>query len=215
MLNEPVARWGGLFARLVYHSSVFFNLQSDIKLSNLLLTNQGILKLADFGLARQFGDPIVQMTPGVVTLWYRPPEILFGMEKYTVAVDMWAIGCVFGELLKSQILLPGDTTTKQLILISELLGTPNLRIWPEMQDLPLYDTFNLPFYEFDTLSHKFSDFGSNTCDLIKSFLIYRPQNRISASQALKHEFFREHPKACPPNRLPTLEKFENSRYRRD
>eukprot|EP00164_Ancoracysta_twista_P011036 GFYU01016859.1.p2 GENE.GFYU01016859.1~~GFYU01016859.1.p2 ORF type:complete len:245 (-),score=54.56 GFYU01016859.1:4-738(-) len=73
-------------------------LHRDLKSSNLLLNNKGVMKVADFGLARMYGDPIKPYTPVVVTLWYRAPELLLGTETYSTAVDMWSVGCIFGEL---------------------------------------------------------------------------------------------------------------------
>jgi len=86
-----------------------YTLHRDLKLSNILLNKMGELKLADFGLARYYGKeyllnigiPIQKYTPKVVTLWYRPPEILLQSETYSWATDMWAVGCVFGELLNN------------------------------------------------------------------------------------------------------------------
>ncbi|XP_066353019.1 cyclin-dependent kinase C-2-like isoform X1 [Miscanthus floridulus] len=75
-------------------------LNRDIKGSNLLIDNEGNLKLADFGLARSFSsDHIGNLTSGVSTLWHRPPELLLGSTKYGPAVDMWSVGCILVELL--------------------------------------------------------------------------------------------------------------------
>eukprot|EP00658_Telonema_sp_P-2_P052951 TRINITY_DN4130_c0_g2_i1.p1 TRINITY_DN4130_c0_g2~~TRINITY_DN4130_c0_g2_i1.p1 ORF type:complete len:269 (+),score=74.40 TRINITY_DN4130_c0_g2_i1:217-1023(+) len=102
----------------------------DIKLSNLLFNNKGQLKLCDFGLAREYGEPVGNYTPRVVTLWYRPPELLLGASTYGPAVDDWGLGCVFGELLANLPLLPGKNDAHQLELMCKLLGTPTERIWP-------------------------------------------------------------------------------------
>lgn len=116
----------------------------DLKLSNLLLTKSGILKIADFGLARKFQYPFKPMSPRVVTLWYRSPELLFGAKTYSTAVDMWAAGCIFGEFLRNTPLLPGPTEAEQIRLIVNLLGRPSRERWPGYDKLPLANTFKLP-----------------------------------------------------------------------
>ena len=89
-------------------------LHRDLKTSNLLMNNRGQMKVADFGMARYFGDPPPKMTQLVVTLWYRAPELLLGTEVYGTAVDMWSIGCIFGELLTKEPLLQGKNEVDQL-----------------------------------------------------------------------------------------------------
>jgi len=86
----------------------------DLKSSNLLLNNRGEIKIADFGMARYYGDPPPQLTQLVVTLWYRSPELLLGAEQYGTEVDMWSIGCIFGELLTKEPLLQGKNEVDQV-----------------------------------------------------------------------------------------------------
>jgi cell division cycle 2-like protein len=86
----------------------------DIKTSNLLMTNRGLLKLADFGMARKFADPLGNMTQLVVTLWYRAPEILLGTKEYARAVDIWSVGCVFAELVRHEPIFPGTSELDQI-----------------------------------------------------------------------------------------------------
>lgn len=86
----------------------------DLKTSNLLMNNRGQIKVADFGLARTYGEPLGDMTQLVVTLWYRSPELLLGATEYSTAVDMWSIGCIFGELILKEPLLPGKGEIDQL-----------------------------------------------------------------------------------------------------
>ena len=116
----------------------------------------GCLKLADFGLAREFGAPPQDMTPKVVTLWYRAPELLLGCKHYTTAIDMWAMGCIFGELLRNKLLLPGKTDLGQLELMFKLLGAANDRIWPGMSELP-----NAARINFDQSRHRYCTNGAS------------------------------------------------------
>ena len=112
-----------------------------------------------------------------------------------------AIGCIFGELLKSKPLLPGQHELEQFGLIARLLGSPHVSIWPDLKEMPLYDTFDFSQHKYDSVREEFADFSKMTQDLVKSFLIYCPEKRIAAHQALKHEFFYESPKACSPTLL--------------
>lgn len=91
-----------------------YQLHRDLKTSNLLLNNRGQLKVADFGLARKFGDPLGEMTQLVVTLWYRSPELLLGAKEYDTAVDLWSVGCIFAELLQNDPLFPGRGEIDQI-----------------------------------------------------------------------------------------------------
>ena len=120
-----------------------FIVHRDLKVSNLLLTDKGCVKIADFGLARLYGLPLKPMTPKVVTLWYRSPELLLNSQTQTTAIDMWSAGCILGELLAHQPLLPGRSEINQLDLIIDLLGTPNANIWPEIETLPSLKEFTL------------------------------------------------------------------------
>ena len=93
----------------------------DIKGSNLLLSNEGILKVADFGLANfshSSGHKKKPLTSRVVTLWYRPPELLLGATDYGSAVDLWSVGCVFAELLLGKPILRGRTEVRPHSIVS-------------------------------------------------------------------------------------------------
>ncbi|OLY77893.1 Cyclin-dependent kinase 11B [Smittium mucronatum] len=89
-------------------------LHRDLKTSNLLMNNEGQIKVADFGLARKYSSPLGQMTQLVVTLWYRAPELLFGIREYSTAVDMWSVGCIFAELIDKNPLFPGRSEIDQI-----------------------------------------------------------------------------------------------------
>lgn len=109
-------------------------LHRDLKTSNLLMNNRGQMKVADFGMARYYGDPPPKLTQLVVTLWYRAPELLLGAERYGAEIDLWSIGCIFGELLAKYPLLQGKNEVDQLSKVcirqdlnSPLLTRPDLR----------------------------------------------------------------------------------------
>ncbi len=120
-----------------------FIVHRDLKVSNLLLTDKGCVKIADFGLARLYGIPLKPMTPKVVTLWYRCPELLLNSNTQTTAIDMWSAGCILGELLNNKPLLPGKSEINQLDLIIDMLGTPSAKIWAEIDTLPALQDFTL------------------------------------------------------------------------
>lgn len=88
----------------------------DIKGANILISKEGIVKLADFGLARAIypNNKNYKYTNRVVTLWYRAPELLLGSVQYSDTVDMWSVGCVFAELFLGQVLFPGNKEDKQI-----------------------------------------------------------------------------------------------------
>ncbi len=91
-------------------------LHRDLKPENLLIDKHGILKLADFGLARAFSIPLYLFSNEMVTLWYRAPEILLGSRNYSTLVDVWAIGCIFAEMVMKRPLFPGLSISLSLCL---------------------------------------------------------------------------------------------------
>ncbi len=96
----------------------------------MLIDENGVLKIGDFGLAKTFGSPNRIYTHQVVTRWYRAPELLFGSRMYGTGVDIWAVGCILAELLLRVPFLPGISDLDQLSKITQALGTPNETNWP-------------------------------------------------------------------------------------
>jgi serine/threonine protein kinase len=181
-----------------------FIMHRDLKLSNLLITRDGVVKLADFGLSRSFGIPLKDYTPDVVTLWYRAPELLLGSTKYHTAQDMWALGCVFAELLQNKPLLPGNTVLDQISEVYQLLGSPNEKIWPGYSQLPLLSKaeVKLPEYPYSNLAATFPDLSDNGLDLMSRLLTYDPSKRITAAKAMEHPYFVEKPFPTPISDFP-------------
>uniref|UniRef100_A0AAQ5YR86 cyclin-dependent kinase n=1 Tax=Amphiprion ocellaris TaxID=80972 RepID=A0AAQ5YR86_AMPOC len=191
-------------------------LHRDLKTSNLLLSHKGILKIGDFGLAREYGSPLKPYTPVVVTLWYRSPELLLGAKEYSTAVDMWSVGCIFGELLTQKPLFPGKSEIDQINKIFKDLGSPSEKIWPGYSELPAVKKMTFTEYPYNNLRKRFGALLSDQgFDLMNKFLTYCPSKRILSDEALKHEYFRETPLPIDPSMFPTWPaKSEQQRVKR-
>ncbi|KAE9599874.1 hypothetical protein Lal_00046171 [Lupinus albus] len=177
-------------------------LHRDIKGSNLLIDNNGILKIADFGLAT-FYDPhhSIQMTSRVVTLWYRPPELLLGASRYGVAVDLWSTGCILGELYSGRPILRGKTEVEQLHKIFKLCGSPSEDYWLKLR-LRHSTAFRPPHHYRHRVAETFKEYPSAAVKLIETLLSVDPVHRGTAATALKNEFFSSEPRPCDPSSLP-------------
>ncbi|ETO29677.1 hypothetical protein RFI_07445, partial [Reticulomyxa filosa] len=165
-------------------------LHRDLKPQNILISKEGDLKIADFGLGREHGLPIGKLTHEVVTLWYRPPEILLGQEKYSGAADIWGVGCIIAEIATRRALFPGDSEIDQLFQIFKILGTPNEDVWPGVSRLENYKQ-HFPCWKPQSLSNVLqnSNLGQDGIDLIEKMLTYPPNKRITAKEALLHPWF--------------------------
>ncbi|KAL8158058.1 hypothetical protein AgCh_002681 [Apium graveolens] len=177
-------------------------LHRDIKGSNLLLDNSGTLKIADFGLASFFDPKHRQpMTSRVVTLWYRPPELLLGATDYGVGVDLWSAGCIVAELLAGKPIMPGRTEVEQLHKIFKICGSPSEEYWKKSK-LP-HATIFRPQQSYKLcIASTFKDFPASSLPLIETLLSIDPAERQTATTALRSEFFLTKPYACEPSSLP-------------
>ncbi|XP_049859115.1 cyclin-dependent kinase 11B isoform X9 [Schistocerca gregaria] len=190
--------------RAVAHLHDNWILHRDLKTSNLLLSHKGILKVGDFGLAREYGSPLKPYTPVVVTLWYRAPELLLCTKEYSTPVDMWSVGCIFGEFLSMEALFPGKTEVDQLNRIFKDLGTPNEKIWPGYSKLPAVQKMTFAEYPVNQLRNRFGAMITDVgMDLMNRFLTYDPAQRITAEAALNHDYFKEAPLPIDPAMFPT------------
>mmetsp|Transcript_436 Transcript_436/g.678 ORF Transcript_436/g.678 Transcript_436/m.678 type:complete len:360 (-) Transcript_436:189-1268(-) len=180
------------------HSS--WILHRDIKPGNMLVSSEGVLKLTDFGFGRYYGSPRHRMSPQVVTLWYKPPELIFGARSYGTGVDMWSVGCVFAELMLRTPYLPGESEIDQLSKIFGALGVPTEADWPGMKDLPCYVEFKP--YPAPPMRQLFSAVSEATLDLLSKFLLFDPSKRICAKEAITHKYFLQPPLPSAQHELP-------------
>ncbi|KAI0698061.1 kinase-like domain-containing protein [Cerioporus squamosus] len=191
-------------------------LHRDMKAANLLISNDGCLKIADFGLARAFDPSIVwqkedakgrerKYTNCVVTRWYRPPELLLGARQYGGEVDMWGVGCVLGEMFFRKPILPGASDLDQLDKIWQLCGTPTSEEWPEYDLLPGCEGVKSFGMHPRRLRKTYESIGQETVDLLDKLMVCNPRQRLTAAQALDHDYFWTDPLPADPKSLPSYE----------
>ncbi|XP_055530338.1 serine/threonine-protein kinase PITSLRE [Wyeomyia smithii] len=190
--------------RAVAHLHDNWILHRDLKTSNLLLSHKGILKVGDFGLAREYGSPLKAYTSIVVTLWYRAPELLLCCKEYSTPIDIWSVGCIFAEFLAMGALFPGKTEIDQLNRIFKELGTPNEKIWPGYNQLPAVQKMTFTEYPVSNLRKRFAHQTSELgISLLQGLLTFDPKQRLTAEGALKHSYFKELPLPIDPAMFPT------------
>eukprot|EP00300_Choanocystis_sp_HF-7_P012021 c17711_g1_i2.p1 GENE.c17711_g1_i2~~c17711_g1_i2.p1 ORF type:complete len:263 (-),score=48.10 c17711_g1_i2:91-879(-) len=184
-------------------------LHRDIKASNLLINNKGMLKIADFGLARAQAEH-AEYTPRVITRWYRPPELLLGARNYGPEVDIWSVGCIFYELLLRKPLFPGKDDTDQLEQIFLVCGSPTPTSWPGFLDLPQAKNIEIeadgkPRHQNTLRQAHQKIIDPIALNLLEQMLALDPSRRISAAQALDHDYFWTDPMPLEPSQIAPYE----------
>ncbi|PWY85654.1 Pkinase-domain-containing protein [Aspergillus sclerotioniger CBS 115572] len=191
-------------------------LHRDMKAANLLISNRGILQIADFGLARPYEEPPPRPGKGggearrdyttlVVTRWYRPPELLLQLRRYTTAIDMWGVGCVFGEMFKGRPILAGNSDLNQAQLIFNLVGSPTEESMPGWSSLPGCEGVKNFGNRPGNLGEIFKDQSPAAISLLSELLKLDWRKRINAMDALKHPYFFSPPLPARPGELPSFE----------
>jgi serine/threonine protein kinase len=173
----------------------------DIKPANLLVNVQGVLKICDLGLCRILPEKLAGIGGGktadethawtlqVGTSFYRAPELLLGDRGYGEAIDTWAVGCVLAELLTGKPLFPGQGDIEQLGFITNLLGSPDETRWPGFSQVADFGQIVFKEKEAQDIRQVFPTWSHQAVDLFKKFIVYEPGKRISAREALNHDWF--------------------------
>ena len=173
-------------------------LHRDMKAANILITKTGTLKLADFGLARAYsiskGAPN-RYTNRVVTLWYRPPELLLGERDYGPAIDMWGAGCIMAEMWTRCPIMQGTSEQQQLKFISHLCGSITPEVWPGVEKLEFYNKLELEKGKTRKVKERLEVYvkDRHALDLLDKLLVLDPKQRIDSDTALNHDFFWQEP----------------------
>nr|NP_001071750.1 c-jun N-terminal kinase [Ciona intestinalis]BAE06525.1 c-jun N-terminal kinase [Ciona intestinalis] len=173
----------------------------DLKPSNIVVRSDCTLKILDFGLARTAGGSFM-MTPYVVTRYYRAPEVILGMG-YQEVVDIWSVGCIFGEMIRGQVLFPGNDHIDQWNKITEQLGTPSEDFINKLQPTVRNYVLNRPFQRGHPIHRLFPDSlfpadsesngrlrSSQARDLLAKMLVVDPIGRITVDDALQHPYIK-------------------------
>ncbi|KAF1981300.1 Pkinase-domain-containing protein [Aulographum hederae CBS 113979] len=188
-------------------------LHRDMKAANLLISNRGILQIGDFGLARDYdgptplpgrggGEATREYTTLVVTRWYRPPELLLQLRRYTTAIDMWGAGCVFGEMFKRKPILAGSSDLNQANIIFDLVGSPTEANMPGWSALPGCEGVKEFASRRGNITQVFGNQSPEALHLLQDLLKLDWRKRLTAVDALEHPYFKAYPLPARPEDIP-------------
>lgn len=166
-------------------------LHRDLKPENILTDKNGVLKLADFGLAKKASFLQRRKSNSIVSLWYRAPEIILGSEEYLLGVDMWSLGCIFGELMQTKPVYYCRSDLEVLDKVFRMLGSPTEKHCAFFAKLPKWSSFQFTTYPKPASLSDFFPYATPIAlDLLTKLMALDPKNRITAKEALNHPFFK-------------------------
>ncbi|KAG8132073.1 hypothetical protein E2320_009953 [Naja naja] len=173
---------------------VFEYLDSDLKqyldnCGNLMSMYNVKAIVLSSGLARAKSVPTKTYSNEVVTLWYRPPDVLLGSTEYSTPIDMWGVGCIHYEMVTGRPMFPGSTVKEELNLIFRMLGTPTEESWPGITSNEEFKAYQFTQYRAQPLINHAPRLDTEGIDLLTSLLLYEAKQRISAESALRHPYF--------------------------
>lgn len=207
-----IKAWGLMISQAVWFLHENRILHRDIKSNNVLIGGDNTLKLADFGLARAMADPGRPMTCNVITLFYRPPELIYGARHYGGKVDVWSVACVLAELAVRDFVFKANTDIEQLSNHCEMFGHPTDETWPGVSKLPNYiapaGTSAKKAQPMVYWRSRFGLLGEDGIDLLRGMWSMDPQKRLSSKQVLEHRYWMSAPKPTGKDNLPRKKKDE-------
>ncbi|EDO41147.1 predicted protein, partial [Nematostella vectensis] len=161
----------------------------DMKPENLLCTGHELVKIADFGLARETRSR-PPYTDYVSTRWYRAPEVLLRSTNYSSPIDIWAVGCIMAELYTLRPLFPGSSEVDEIFKVCSVLGPPKPDEWPEGHKLASAMNFKFPQTKATSLHSLIPNASAEAIQLMQEMLFWNPKKRPTAAQALHFPYFK-------------------------